>query len=552
MIGTIRKHTGWLWAVIITVTIITFVFWGSQSGGSGGRSKTSNFGSIDGAPISQQDYVEAAREVYLHYLIQYGPSVDLKKMGVDEERETYYRLFLMRKIKQLGIGVDPKAVAQTAGDILRAFGRGQPVALSLFEQQVLLPRANADDFERYIRHELSIQQLVSVVGLGGTLVTPEEGRALYIRERQELAVSVAFFSASNYLAGVASPDMSALSQFYTNQMSAYRVPDRVQVAYVCFNVTNFVTAAQKIETNIMEKVESDLRSMGTNYLRFAKTQDEAKLQIQAEILRRTALNLAQKEAIDFDNILFSQTPAKPENLAALAAKSHLTVSTTLPFDEENGPREFDGGPNFARTSFRLTGEEPFAEPLVGPGGVYVIALQRRIPSEVPPLEMISRQVAQDYKNQQALIQARVSGMTFARSVTNGIAAGKTFAGLAAEARHPAQLLPPFSLSTRELPEVENRLGLSQLKQIVFSTPEGKTSDFTPTRDGGVVVFFQQRLPMDDAKIKAEMPAFMTSIRQTRQQLSANLWFQREATKSLSDTPIAKPKASALTSGSGKS
>jgi hypothetical protein len=143
-------------------------------------------------------------------------------------------------------------------------------------------------------------------------------------------------------------------------------------------------------------------------------------------------------------------------------------------------------------------------------------------------------------------------MTFARSVTNGIAAGKTFAGLAAEARHPAQLLPPFSLSTRELPEVENRLGLSQLKQIVFSTPEGKTSDFTPTRDGGVVVFFQQRLPMDDAKIKAEMPAFMTSIRQTRQQLSANLWFQREATKSLSDTPIAKPKASALTSGSGKS
>jgi len=552
MIGTIRKHSGWLWAVIITVTIITFVFWGSQTGRNGGRSGGANFGSIDGLRINQQDYVEAAREVWLHYLVQYGPSVDLKKLGVDEERETYYRLFLIQKTKQLGIGVDSHAVAETASEILRAFGRGQAIPLSLFEQQVLQPRATADDFERYIRHELGIQQLVAVVGVSGKLVTPEDARTLYIRERQELATEVVFFAASNYLANVAAPDPTALAQFYTNQMSAYRLPDRAQVSYVWFNVTNFFAAAEKAETNLTEKVDSDLRSMGTNYLRFAATPEEAKVKLRAELIRRNAGALAQKQAIEFDNELFNQTPAKPENLAALAAKNNLPVKLTAPFDEENGPKEIDGGPNFARVAFRLSADEPFAEPLAGSDGVYVIAFNRQIPSAVPALDQIHDQAVEDYKYQQAVFQARVAGMGFARSLTNGLAQGKTFSGLATDAKLKPVLLPPFSLSTRELPQVEEHLQINQFKQIVFNTPAGKASDFNATRDGGVVVFVQQRLPLDETKMKSEMPSFINSVRQGRQQEAAQMWFQREASKSLADTPIAKPKPSALTSGPGKS
>jgi hypothetical protein len=37
MIGTIRKHSKILWAIIITVVIITFVFWGSQPSNRGNR-----------------------------------------------------------------------------------------------------------------------------------------------------------------------------------------------------------------------------------------------------------------------------------------------------------------------------------------------------------------------------------------------------------------------------------------------------------------------------------------------------------------------------------
>jgi len=41
-------------------------------------------------------------------------------------------------------------------------------------------------------------------------------------------------------------------------------------------------------------------------------------------------------------------PVQAGNLAALAETNGWKTWVTLPFDEENGPAEFDGGPNFAK------------------------------------------------------------------------------------------------------------------------------------------------------------------------------------------------------------
>src|SRR6185436_11262120 len=101
-----------------------------------------------------------------------------------------------------------------------------------------------EDLERFIRHELALQQLISVAGLSGKLVTPQEAQSIYEREHQEVAAQAVFFSASNYLASVSAPP-EAVSQFYTNQMARYRLPDRVQVSYVKFGISNYLAEATK-------------------------------------------------------------------------------------------------------------------------------------------------------------------------------------------------------------------------------------------------------------------------------------------------------------------
>ncbi len=551
MFGTIRKHQTWLWAVIVTVTIISFVSFFNPSSRSGGaRSGAVDFGTIDGRPITEEDYGNAQREANLHFFMSYGswPDADAKRVGFDAERETYSRLFFIAKLKQNNIQVDSDSAARMANTILLSLGRGTPVPLSAFVEQVLTPHGlTANDFQRYCRHDLGIQQLVSTIGVAGKLITPAEAQDLYIRERQEISATAVFFTASNYLASAGTLSPEVVGQFYTNQMAMYRTPERMQVSYVQFDVTNFmVDADEQIAkmTNFNGIVDQVYLQRGTNYYKGTTTADQAKTKIRSEIRHEFATTAARKKANDFATDLYNQQPQLPKNLAALATEKGLAAKVSTPFSKDFPPDEVGILKGFTEAAFALADDAPFAGPLTGTDAVYVITTNRRIPSTIPPLAEIRSQVQTDAQYNQAGMMARSQGLQFAHAATNGLAAGKTFAGICTDAKVKPTVLPPFSLNTRELPEVEGLLELNQLKQVVFDTQPGKVSNFYPTRLGGVVVYVQQQLPVDEAKMRAEMPEFVKAVRQQRQNEAVNFWYRREAEKSLRDTFIQK-RASSL-------
>ncbi len=544
MIGTIRKHSGWLWAIIITVTIITFVFWGSQTSRFGDRGGRANFGTINGERVTTEKYLAAAREVQLRFFLNYGewPDSTSKRTGFDQERETYFRLLLIQKMNDLGIHVSSEAAAQTASQFLLSFGRGTPVPLDAFVRQILLPHGlSLDDFERFIRHELGLQQLAAVTGMSGYLITPQEARELYVREHEDLSAEVVFFSASNYLGSV-TVRPEAVSQFYTNQLALFRLPERVQVSYVAFSVSNFLAQAEQelMKTNLAEIIEANYRRLGTNYFRDMKSPEEAKEKIRRQLIRQRALRLGGEKANDFVSVLFTNDPPRAENLDTLAKEKGLVVHVTAPFDREFGPKDMAVGPDFAKRAFARTADEPLDGPIVGEDAVYVIALTRRLPSEIPALEKIRDHVTANYKYSEAVLLARKAGSEFYMALTNGLAQRKSFSTVCVEKKVRPIALPPFSLSTRELPEVEDHISLTQFKQITYPIPSGKPSPYIPTRDGGFVAFVQTRLPMDEAKLKADMPAFMNAVRQRRESEAFNEWFRTEVARGLRDTPVARP------------
>jgi hypothetical protein len=81
--------------------------------------------------------------------------------------------------------------------------------------------------------------------------------------------------------------------------------------------------------------------------------------------------------------------------------------------------------------------------------------------------------------------------------------------------------------------------LNQFKNLVYTTPVGKASNFQMTADGGVVVYVKAKLPLDETTITASLPAFMNLVRQNRQNEAFNDWFRKEAEKGLGDTPLAR-------------
>jgi len=544
MIGTIRKHSKWLWLIIITATVISFVFWGTgpsrMGGGSGGRVASGDFGSIYGHKVTQQVFIDARNDFYLFYWFRSGewPDKNPNFSEAELDREIYIRLMLAQKANDLGIYVGNDEVVTMANEMLRSLGRnGQAVPLSEFVKQVLHPKGlTAEDFESFVRQYLVMEQLQQALGLTGELITPQEAAAAYQRDHQELSAQIVFFSASNYLSSVTATP-AAVAQFYTNYLAEYRLPERMQVSYVAFEVTNYLAQARAewARTNFDELVGAYFRQAGENY-RNSKSPAEAKDKIREELIRDRAGNDARKDANDFANAVFNIDPAKPENLATVAKQKGLPVHVTAPFAAKFGPEEFTAPQDFTKAAFGLTPDEPFARPIAGPDAVYVLAFANRLPSEIPPLDQIRERVTQEYQWREAILLARHAGTNFVRTLT-GMTADRGFASLCVAAGLQPQVLPAFSLSTQELPELGERTDLNQLKRVVFTTPVGKTGDFEATSDGGFIVYVQFRLPIDQAKMNSDSPQYIAALRRERQNEAFSQWVNLEANRELHTTPV---------------
>jgi hypothetical protein len=545
MIGTIRKHSALLWWSIIPLTIISFVWFMSsgpaRNGNSGGEN---DFGKISGHKITRQAYVDARNEFYLYYFINNHEWPDKNpNLSKDElEREIYIRLLFTQKADELGIHVSDEAAATVATRMLASFGRsGQTVTMAEFVQQILAPEGlTAADFERFARHDLFIHQLVQAAGLAGALITPQEAAEVYSREHQEFSAQIVFFSASNYLSQVPVAP-AAVAQFYTNYLAVYRLADRVQVSYVGFNVTNYLAqaTAEWAKTNFDRQIDAVYAQYGAQGFPDAKTPAEVKVKIRDLLIRQRALADARVPANEFAAAVFNLDPDKPKpgNLDTVAKQKGLAVRVTGPFDSQSGPKEFSAPAEFVKKAFELNPDVPFAGPIVGPDGIYVIALANQLPSEIPPFDQIRGQVTQDYKMEQAVALAQRAGTNFVTTLTSGLAAGKSFASVCAAAGLPPQVLPLFSLSTRELPELGGRVELNRLQQAAVATAVGHASGFEPASDGGFILFVQSQQPVEQSVLIADLPQFTEKLRNARESEAFQMWLNTEANRSLQETPI---------------
>ncbi len=541
MIGTIRKHSAVLWWSIIPLTIISFVvFMGSGPGRSGGR-RNGGYGTIYGQDITGEAFAQAQREYILYYWLRNGvtPEKSPNFKREDLNRETYLRLLLTRKAKSLGIHVNYEAIKAAAVDLLKSLGRnGQSMPMEQFLDLLARQGLNDGDLQRFLRNDLIIQQLVQTLGLSGTLVSPQDAGQIYDRENQEISAQAVVFATSNYLAQVTvTPD--AVAQFYTNNLAAYREPDRVQVTYVAFEVSNYLAQAKAewAKTNFEENVEAAYRQYGASEFPDAKTPEEAKAKIREVLIQNRAQADAGQQAKEFTSALFGMDPAKPENLAELAKQKGLAVHATAPFDAADGPLNLEVSQAFTKAAFKLNAEEPFAGPLAGTKAIFVIALQNQILSAIPTLGQIRNRVTQDYQEREATMLAQRAGASFHLIVTNQMAAGKSFAQAAATSGFTALLLPAFSLNSSYLPEANALGGMTQLKQAAFMTPVGRVSNLIPTAEGGFILFVKQLMPVDLAKKTAELTSYMAQIRRARQNEAFQAWLQLEANRELRNTPV---------------
>ncbi|HEX3718564.1 MAG TPA: SurA N-terminal domain-containing protein [Verrucomicrobiae bacterium] len=549
MIGTIRRHQNWLWAIIIAATIISFTAYLSpttrQSFGGGGGSSDADLGSVNGEAVTRDQYANAEREGDLFFRLRYGewPTTADQKKAVDRWAEQ--RLLLDAEMKEYNINVTPEAAARFAKQI---FGvpADQPMPLDKFGDFVQNELARKggltmDDFNRFVVHQAGQEYLVALFGISGKLITSQEAEFFYRRENTPMVTERVSFTAANYYAKT-SPTEKDLQDYYDKHEADYRLPDRIQVNYVFFPASNYFASVDKtIKTNLDERIEQAYLQAGPEAFKDDAgkqlSADDAKAELKKRIRNYDALTDARKDANTFLNELSAnhddQHPYTRDNLRQLAKTKGLTVKTSEPFDEKDGSKEILVLPKSLHTLFSLRENDPddkeqsllyAPSPLIGENGVYVVGLQKQIPSQLQSLAQVRDAVVRDYREEKATEFAKDAGEKFASAVQVGLVEGKSFDSVCASENLKPDTLPAFTLNTPSIPEVTNRTEFVQLQETSFNLLTGRSSKFTPTDDGGYVVYVKERLGVDEAKMREELPAYLAKMREQRQIAAFEEWF----------------------------
>jgi hypothetical protein len=537
MFGTIRRHQKWLLATIITLTIISFVWYFNPAQRNSRDQRATGDGfQLNGKRVTQQMLNEAGREVRLLYFLNFRkwPEQDTERaqqIGFDIETEAYLRLFRVSKADEAGIQVPDKTVAELARRLL-----GGEVDLDRFAKELLLPNAlTLDDFERFVRNDAKIQQLSMVVGAAGRLITPADAEALYRREHQEVGGDLVFFHWSNYLSKVVITN-GALTNWHT--MRGYRTPEKVQVNYVEFARSNFVAEADKRfaeTTNLIGQLKEIYYKVGPNNFKDTNgtvlSETNALEKIREEQHERLTMMFAARQANEFANKLYDKQPVRAENLQELAASNNLPVQISMPFTRDEGPTNLNVSPKFTQIAFSLnTTNNPISfQPIEGEKGYYLVALKESIPSQPEPYDTITNKVAEDYNRYMAFTLAYGDATNFIAQATNGLAQGKTFDEIAQKAGLKVESLPPISQRTDSITNLDERLDVRRLKQVMLSLESGKISSYIPNPpDGGYVAYLRARLPLDEAKVREELPKFTSELRYQKQNEIFGQWFRKQA------------------------
>ncbi len=555
MIGTIRKHQTWLWFFIIVIISVTMIFFFSSDVSLTKRTGkvSGDWGSINGKPITDAEYLDSLNEIKIRYMLNTGkppPSDENTRRNL--ERETISRVFLVYKLKEMDVQASDRAI----GMLITQQIKDHP--LDVLEKDFLAPQGlNRNDYLRFVKNEAGIRQLAASAASSAHLLNPREAESLYRKDHQEVITELAVFWASNYLDQVAITN-GAIGAYYTNWMGTYRVPERTILGYVEFNATNYLAQADERMTkltNLTALIDEEYRRRsgdtnafkGTNGLPLPEA--EAKAQIRDEVRLNNALVLAHRAASEFGTTLYETKPDanKYENLEKLAAAQNLTVKMTKPYYGDKGLEEFDAeaGPELEertpteKDSFReivrreaakLTDERPIHfSAIAGRHAVYVIGKKGKIPMELPPLEKVQDLVTNDYKRFVSQEMARKAGQAFHTNLTNQLTQKKTFEQICAEAKVPVIKVPPFSLDSETITNLDPRIKPGLLKNVALDLEVGKVSPFIPfAQDGSLIVYVKDRPKLDEAAVQAGLPDFLGRLRVARYNEAFINWMRRQA------------------------
>ncbi len=529
----IHNKTVWLvFAIFISIAFVG-VYTGSKTGGQKTQQQQMKevAGRLFGEDVTRAEFGQSYRNVYAQASIEmmmYGRQLRLTdEIAEVLHKMAWQRLATIKKAEQMGLTVSADEVRQAIKEY-PVFTNPQTGQFdkTFYDQFAarILPQMNISPkgFE-IMMHENVLMRKASAMASQSALVTEEEIKQAFHLYNDKVTVEYALIPHA-LVEEPAVTDEEAKVYFETNK-EQFRIPENVIAHYIQFAVadyTNSVAVTEEMITSFYDQNKQRYMKPGNPDQPGAEPEYKPIEEVKPEITAALTEDLARRQAFDAADTVVAMLADETVTFEKAAETAGKTIVKNTPaFAQTDAVRGVDPTAPFARAAFELEKDPThyYSDPVVGRNFVYVIALEKRLPSFLPAFDVKKDEVMEAAKLDAYEKAYNEKAESLHAEIAKALAEGKPFADQLTALNLELKTTAPFS-ATMPLEEQYGR----EIASATLQDEAGTLADLIPTESDYIIAYVSSREPGNEATELPPMREELTeSLRQDKQQRLIAAW-----------------------------
>ncbi len=389
MFDAIRTHRSWLMLFILVLIVPSFVFFGIQ-GYNASSEREGALATVDGAPITQQEYELALRERINRLRQSFGADFDPKLLETPEARAAVLdQLILDRALANEAAESNVVVTTDRLREVIAAIPAFQQDGRFSYDRYktFLASRGQSEaQFEQSLRNDLRKQAFVQAVvetAMVPKVVTERIEQIL----QQQREVRQLRLPAEQFAAKVNVTD-AQISEYYQGNRSQFEIAENVRIEYLVLSPDMIASTVSVSEEAVRNYYDQNKARYGTDEQRRA-----SHILIGTEGSDKAA---ARKKAEE----LLAKVRANAQEFATLARANSTDPGSAA----QGGDLGYFGRgmmvKPFEDTAYRLK-EGEISDVVETDFGFHIIRMTEIRAAQAKPLAEVRADIERELKNQQA-------------------------------------------------------------------------------------------------------------------------------------------------------